>query len=103
MHLMKGNLLIQQADKVIHQKEDRLIRISVQLVREGKYESEGYHDFDGPMYQNTSTNMGSNQGIHAEELKKGAGNWFRNQEKFSEVPKTREEFRKKNQRKPQSQ
>ena len=65
---------------------------------EGKYESEGYHDFDGPMYQNTSTNMGSNQGIHAEELKKRAQGIGSESGEIREVPKTREEFRKKNQR-----
>ena len=65
---------------------------------EGKYESEGYHDFDGPMYQNTSTNMGSNQGIHAEELKKREQGIGSESGEIREVPKTREEFRKKNQR-----
>ena len=63
-----------------------------------KYESDGYHDFDGPMYQNNSTNMGSNQGIHAEELKKGEKGIGSNSGEIREVPKTREEFRKKNQR-----
>ena len=63
-----------------------------------KYESEGYHDFDGPMYQNTSTNMGSNQGIHAEELKKREQGIGSESGEIREVPKTREEFRKKNQR-----
>ncbi|MFR3097522.1 MAG: hypothetical protein ACLTNW_10750 [Mediterraneibacter gnavus] len=65
---------------------------------DGKYESEGYHDFDGPMYQNTSTNMGSNQGIHAEELKKREQGIGSESGEIREVPKTREEFRKKNQR-----
>lgn len=64
----------------------------------GKYESEGYHDFDGPMYQNTSTNMESNQGIHAEELKKREQGIGSESGEIREVPKTREEFRKKNQR-----
>lgn len=64
----------------------------------GKYESEGYHDFDGLMYQNTSTNMGPNQGIHAEELKKREQGIGSESGEIREVPKTREEFRKKNQR-----
>lgn len=42
--------------------------------------------------------MGSNQGIHAEELKKREQGIGSESGEIREVPKTREEFRKKNQR-----
>lgn len=58
------------------------------------YQSEGYHDFDGPIHQNTYTD----RSLNTEDIRKQDGKRGSEKRQIWEVPKSREELSKRKQK-----
>lgn len=72
------------------------------LDRENRgYQSEGYHDFDVPIHQNTSSTMDTDHslnGLNTEEVRSQDRRNGAETRKSWEVPKSREELNQRNQK-----
>lgn len=71
--------------------------------RTEEYSQESYHDFDGPVQQNTALHTGTERKISSENPEKNA--WRKHSEsgQIREVPKTKAELLKKNRNRRQSE
>ena len=82
--------------------EGRSLHTNDGLDRENRgYQSEGYHDFDGPIHQNTSSTMDTDHslnGLNTEEVRSQDRRNGAETRKSWEVPKSREELNQRNQK-----
>lgn len=61
-------------------------------------QSEGHHDFDGPIHQNTSSHMDTDQSLNTEEVRSQDRRKGTETRKIWEVPKSREELNQRKQK-----
>ena len=82
--------------------EGRSLHTNDGLDRENRgYQSEGYHDFDVPIHQNTSSTMDTDHslnGLNTEEVRSQDRRNGAETRKSWEVPKSREELNQRNQK-----